>query len=175
MKLTLISRLTGNQPWSEKKNSFCTFGINFDFKGNLNYSVLINFTLSSQCLAREFWKGVDCLCKDFLRVFSYSIFSWDCLRTRSASMLYLLIKNAWSMKTISKFFSCISPYKTVRSWISCSKVDKIFSVTPGKSIYCKISQYFIPVAADNFPLLPFCWLFFCLEYCWRCYINKFTL
>ena len=123
------------------------------------------------------------------------MFSWDCHTTRSASMLYLhmwcldllfcqncvvVIEKSvalcvWtSMPIISILFFEIFPYIYLylillqRSW------QVFFSITPERFIYKIISTSSIPVTADDFPLSSFCWICFCLESCWMCYVGWFT-
>lgn len=55
-----------------------------------------------------------------------------------------------------------------------AKLISFFSITPERFIYKIISTSSIPVTADDFPLSSFCWICFCLESCWMCYVGWFT-
>ena len=123
-------------------------------------------------------RGVECLGEDFMIVASYRMvflrFSYDRIGINIVSsqkevMLCLdlffcqncIFVNEKSitvwvqsfMKTISKFFSGVSLYKTIRSWISCSKVEKFFSVRKKKKCLLQNLPIFHSVATDNFSIL----------------------
>ena len=71
MNLTLKSRSIS------KKQFFAHFEINLDFKANLSFLWVSNFT-PLQCLTHEFWRGCKyfhCLCEDFMHVASYTFSS----------------------------------------------------------------------------------------------------
>ena len=122
------------------------------------------------------------------------MFSWDCHTTRSASMLFLhmwcldlffcqncviFIENSvalwvWnSMTIICILFFEIFPYIYLylillqQSW-------QVFIPLHQKDLFIKSSPSSIPATADDFPLSSFCWICFCLESCWMCYVGWFT-
>ena len=136
-------------------------------------------------------KGCRCLCKDLIPLLLIRCFHEVAIRQdqhqcctficgalicSSVKIVSLLLRRVWHSEFGPPWQSSLSCFSKFSHTFICTIAAKLTSFFPlhQKDLFIKSSPSSIPVTADDFPLSSFCWIWFCLESCWMCYVGWFT-